>query len=141
AFTTSGGPTIFHGGHDLEFFGKFNAGSYGKVNVAVLGGISFPSTPAQGSSAGTLSAIAAMKIHDRITGYLNPRAVFVEGNSIVGIGVGAHFRLSDRVHVVGDWSGIVAGDNTRSVADGSRKRADVWGIALRFSAPSETNTV
>jgi len=141
AFLTSGGPTVFHGGHDAEFFGKYHVGSFGRVNVSALGGISFPNTPAQGSSAGTFSGIAAMQFNDRITGYLNPRAVFLSGNSIVGIGVGGSVRLSDHIHLVGDWTGIVSGDNTRSTTDGSRIRRDVWGIAFRFTHPSDTNTI
>ena len=141
AFTTSSGPTVFHGGHDAELFGKYHVGTFGPVNVSALGGISFPNTPAQGSSAGTVSGIAAMRFGERITGYLNPRAVFVSGNSIVGIGVGGSVRVADNLHLVGDWTGIVSGDNTRSTADGSRIRRDVWGVALRFSHPSESYSV
>src|SRR5207244_767126 len=47
---------------------------------------------------------------------------------------GTSIRVSDRVHLVGDWTGIVSGDNTLSTANATRKHKGIWGAALRMSS-------
>ncbi len=136
-FTAGNGAIIRHGGRDVEVYGKYGLGSFGKVHLAILGGASMPGTPAQSQTYGTVSGVGEMKVHDRVNLFINPRAIFIEGNTIAGIGVGASVRISDRVHIVGDWTKIVTGENTRSVDDGTRTRRDIWGAALRWSSGGE----
>jgi hypothetical protein len=136
-FVAGNGGIIRHGGKDAEVYGKYGLGSFSKVNLAIQGGASFADTPAQHRTYGTVSGAGEMKVHDRVTLFINPRAIFIEDNTIAGIGVGASVRISDRVHIVGDWTKVVTGDNTRSVDDGTRIRRDVWGAALRLTAGGE----
>jgi hypothetical protein len=128
------GQNIRYGGSDVEIYAKYGLDRPHGVRLAVLGGVSFPSTPAQNQVVGTLSGIGELPLRDRVTAYLNPRAVFLNSNTIVGVGVGVSIRVSDRVHIVGDWTPIASGDNTVSTSDGTRKRGDVWGVAVRFTS-------
>src|SRR5579862_585543 len=130
SFATAARPVILDGGRDVEAFAKYRFAEYSGVSLAALAGISFPDTPAQNQATGTLSGIASTRVGSRATVYLNPRAVFLNGNSIVGIGAGAAIPLGESLQLVGDWTGIVTGDNTRSTADGSLKQVNVWGAAL-----------
>jgi hypothetical protein len=134
SLTAGNGAIVQYGGSDGEVYGKYSLAPNGRVRLAGLAGFSFPNTPAQSQTFCTLSGIGEIKITDRVTGYLNPRAILIDQNTIVGIGVGASVRVSDKWHVIGDWTGIASGQNTRSMADGSRKRGDVWGLALRYTS-------
>jgi hypothetical protein len=136
-FVAANGAIIRHGGQDAEVYGKYRVGSFGGAHLAILGGASFANTPAQRSTFGTVSGVGEYKVHDRVTLLLNPRAIFIEDNTIAGIGVGASVRIADRVHLVGDWTKVVTGDNTRSISDGTRIRKDVWGAAVRFTSGGE----
>lgn len=133
ALTAGNGSVIAYGGRDTEVYAKYGLSGPRGTRLALLAGASFPATPAQNQATGTVSGVAEMQIVDRVTVYLNPRAVFIKDNTIVGVGVGTSIRVSDRIHLVGDWTGIVSGDNTLSTTDATRKRGDVWGVALRFS--------
>jgi hypothetical protein len=141
ALLLPGGGSILHGGQDAELYGKYDVGSFGNVRLAISGGVSSPDTPAQSQGVATASGSASIKLHDRVTAYLNPRAVFIEDNTIVGVGAGASIRVSDHVHIVGDWTTIVSGENTRDTITGARKRGNVWGAALRFSSPTDNGHV
>jgi hypothetical protein len=136
-FTAGNGAIVRHGGQDAEVYGKYAVGQFSGIHLALLGGASFADTPAQSTTYGTVSGVGEVKVHPRVTLFVNPRALFIKDNTIAGIGVGASVRISDRVHLIGDWTKIVTGDNTRSVSDGTRIRKDVWGAALRFTSGGE----
>jgi hypothetical protein len=134
ALPIAGGANILHGGRDAEFYAKVNAGMFGPAQLSLLGGISFPKTPAQSQGTATLSGSASIRLHDRLSVFLNPRAVFIEDNTIIGVGIGASARVADNLHVIGDWTAMVSGDNTRDTTTGARKKRDVWGGAIRWSS-------
>jgi hypothetical protein len=140
SLATSGG-TLRYGGQDVELFAKYDHGSYAGMRLGGLVGVSVPNTPAQNQAALTLGASATGSVARNLDLTLNPRAVFLDDNTIVGVGIGGVYRVTDKIHVVGDWTGIVSGDNTRSVVTGARKRGDLWGAALRLTAPSGTDRV
>lgn len=133
SFTAGNGANIRYGGNDAELYVKYGLGSMHGVRLALLGGASFPATPAQSQALGTLSLAGEVKLTNGVVGYVNPRALFVKSNTIVGIGFGTSIRASEHVHVVGDWTWIAAGDNTLSTADASRRHGNIWGGAIRFS--------
>lgn len=133
------GGSILYGGRDVEIFGKYALGTMHGLRVGVMGGVSSPDTPAQNQATGTAGLMASMGFGGKATVYLNPRAVFIDHNTIVGIGGGASYAFSDHVALVGDYTGIVSGDNTRDTSTGALKRRDVWGVALRFSSPTSGN--
>ena len=133
-----GGPgfTIRHGGTDLELLAKWCPQT--NARWAAEMGVSFPSAPAQDGVNLTALWLYSRALGDRLSLYLAPRAVFVEDNPIVGIGGGAYVRLTDTLEVIGDFTEIVAGDNTRSVYTGDKVRGEVWGAfvsTLRSRSP------
>lgn len=136
--TGGGAGVIRHGGQDVELYGKagMTLGSDARVSLAALVGVSFPRTPAQNEATVTLGGAASFRAHERVTLVLNPRATLQDSNVTVGIGLGAHVTLAPGLSLLGDWTGIVTGDNTRRTSDGSRDRRDVWGAALEWSGMS-----
>jgi len=137
---TAGG-VISHGGSDLELFVKYALLSSERTGLAALLGISFPSTPAQNQAVATIGASASFRVNDRTTLFLSPRATLQEKNEIVGIGIGAETHLTGKLSLVGDWTGIASGMNTRDTVTGNKIRRDIWGAAFRWTAPSSTSMV
>jgi hypothetical protein len=139
---SGGGLGIRHGGGDVELLAKYRfptpaapPGPSRVLRVAGMVGVAFVDTPAQSDLVPTLGIAAAFPAGENVTLYANPRAVFLDDNTIFGIGVGARARLTNNLAVVGDVTWVVAGDNTRSVTTGERRRRDVFGIAVRYAAP------
>ena len=131
---SSGGGAIRHGGTDVELVAKYRLP--GSANIAGLVGVGLPVTPAQNDVYLTLGLAVAARLGNGSAVYLNPRAVFIEDNPIVGIGLGARLRIGDRMSLLGDYTAVVDGDNTRDTTTGARKRHDVYGIALRVTPPN-----
>ena len=131
------GREIGHGGSDIELYGKYSLANSPRYSLAGIIGATFPSTPAQSHTLVTVGAAGSLKLSDRITAYINPRAVLLTSNSIVGIGGGLTFRLSDHLTLIGDFTAIVSGFNTRSLDTGDKIKRDVWGGAIRWSKGSD----
>jgi hypothetical protein len=136
-----GGGSIRHGGSDVELALRFGwerpDATASSASVAGLIGVSFPSTPAQDDAVLTLGASLAVPAGERIQLFVNPRAAFIEDNTLFGIGLGATARLGDRVSLVGDYTPLLSGDNTRDTTTGGLKRRDVWGAAIRFGSADD----
>src|SRR5262249_33787755 len=133
----SSGGAIRHGGDDVEIALRADsADPHGRARLSGLIGVAFPSTPAQSAAALSVGFAVAADAGDRVTLNLNPRAILLKSNAIVGIGLGAAARLGGGVFLVGDYTPIVGGENTRDTTTGARKRGDVYGIALRLQARS-----
>jgi hypothetical protein len=128
---TGPGFTIRHGGTDVELLAKWRPPNYPYWALAL--GVSIPSTPAQNGVNLTTQLLYQRPLGSNVIVSFVPKAVFVKDNPIVGIGGGMSVRLNDMVEVVGDITGIVSGNNTRSVLTGDRIRGEVWGVALRFA--------
>jgi hypothetical protein len=126
--------TISYGGQDVELYGKVGASLTDRVSIAGLLGVAFPATPAQNQAILTLGASGSFQAHDRIVFVLNPRAMFQEDNITIGVGVGASARLGQGLALIGDWTFIAAGNNTRSTSTGAMIRRNVWGAALQWSS-------
>jgi len=133
SFTAENGSVIRYGGRDTEIYAKYGLPDYHGARFALQGGLSFPATPAQHNTTGTFGAMGEISLFDRAVFYVNPRAVFLDSNSLVGVGIGTSVRICDRVHLIGDWTPIVSGRNTISTVDATRARGDVWGVAVRLT--------
>lgn len=142
SFALPGGGAIRHGGSDVEIAAKFRPAEQpgARFTYAGLIGLSLASTPAQKDPFVTLGAAAAFPLGERGTAYLNPRAVFIEDNTLIGIGIGAHARLSERTAVFGEYTPLIAGDNTRDTVTGRPRRRDLYGLGLRFTAAPGAGT-
>jgi hypothetical protein len=122
--------TIRHGGCDAELLLRYMPP--GTQRCAVEIGVSLADTPAQKDLFPTVQLLHARDLGSGLTLNLAPRAVFIEDNTLVGIGGGLALRLTDTGELVADATAIVHGDNTYSTSTGARARRAVWGVALRM---------
>lgn len=122
---------INYGGRDFEAAVKYQLEEL--PNAAVMVGFSAPRTPAQKEVVATAQFLYHRELGSRATVYFTPKAVFVEDNPLVGIGGGASVRISDDLEAVGDITGLVAGNNTRSIFTGAKQRREVWGVVVRYT--------
>lgn len=120
-----------YGGRDFEAAVKYQLEEL--PNAAVMVGFSAPRTPAQKEIVATAQFLYHRELGSQTTIYFTPKAVFLEDNPLVGIGGGASVRISDDLEVVGDITGIVAGNNTRSILTGAKQRREIWGVVLRYT--------
>jgi hypothetical protein len=127
-YDTSSGTQIRFGGNDGEALVKVKITG----ELSVQGGFSYSNTPAQpGRTASVVGASYGYKLNPQLSLYANPRAVILDSNSLVGLGLGASYVCSDAVTLIGEVTPLLAGDNTLSTVDGSRQRVTLYGIALR----------
>lgn len=134
SIVSNNGNAIRFGGRDAEIYAKYGFSGFRDAHFALLAGLSFPATPAQHNTTATLSGVGEFRLFDRVTGYVNPRAVFLNSNSLFGVGIGTSIRVTNNIHIVGDYTPIVSGENTISNLIGVRSRADIWGVAVRLTA-------
>lgn len=128
--------SIRHGGNDAEILLKI--ASRGAGSAAGLIGISFAGTPAQNSAALTLGATAALPARSGPVLFLNPRAIFLDGNSIIGFGAGAEIPITKGLAIVGDYTPVINGRNTRDTSTGELRRTDIYGVAVRYALSSRS---
>jgi hypothetical protein len=129
--TTPGGTTVRSGGTDEELALKYKVDSVIPVSAQV--GLSYVHTPAQTDRlAATLGASAEYAPQPGLRFYANPRAVLLDKNSIVGFGLGASLRVVEGIDLIGDWTPILAGQNSIDTQTGTRSRGQLYSVGLRF---------
>src|SRR5262249_1276517 len=69
-----------------------------------------------------------------LTGVFHPRAAFIKDNELVGLGIGAEGRLASNVWLVGEWTPMATGQNTRNTTTGALQQRDLFLAALRISS-------
>jgi hypothetical protein len=144
SFSLPGGGAIRHGGSDVELAVRYALSSQRATDgfsrrgvLTALLGVSLPSTPAQGDMNIALGASAGFPVGHGAAFYLNPRVTFIEDNTLFGFGAGASVPLGGRVSLVGDYTPLLSGDNTRDTTTGALKRRDLYGAAIRFQSADE----
>jgi len=137
-----GGGGIRHGGSDIELLAKyaprstFDIASH-PVSLAGLIGVSFPSTPSVSDAHLTLGLSAGASVGNGSEIYVNPRAVLIADNTIFGLGLGARVRLRDQLALIGDYTPILSGDNTRDTTTGAAMSRNVYGAAVRYLSTND----
>lgn len=133
-----GGSAIRHGGNDVELLARyrfFHADPTGSTPIVTgLVGVGLPSTPDRGSASLTLGLSAATSLKEYAVFTLNPRAIFLSNNTIFGLGFGAQVRIARGISLVGDYTPLLSGNNTRNTTNGARRSRDIYGAAVRFSS-------
>ncbi len=133
-----GGAEIRHGGSDIELRAKVSLPTRQiGTSLAAYAGVSAPSTPAQDNLHMAAGVTASYDAGNGKRLILNPRAQLIDRNTIVGIGLGASVPLGSSFGLIGDFTPIVAGDNTLDTQSGDPIRRSTYGITLRFSVPSQ----
>ncbi|MBI2300296.1 MAG: hypothetical protein HYU66_15350 [Armatimonadetes bacterium] len=127
---TFGGVGIVHGGEELELMARYGSSAHSRWAAAV--GLSIPDTPSQKNPHFTLAGMYRQPLSDRADLYVVPQTVPLNKDALVGIGGGVDFRPVNRLHLIGDVTGVVAGQNTRRPSTGARTRDEVWGLGLRY---------
>ncbi|NLI01074.1 MAG: hypothetical protein GX446_16450 [Chthonomonadales bacterium] len=121
---------IHHGGNDAELLLRYMPPQTPRCALEI--GVSYADTPAQKDTFPTVQLLHQRPLSSTITLLLAPRAVFIEDNTLVGIGGGLAWKINDTGELVADVTGIVHGDNTYNTHTGERVRRAVWGVALRM---------
>ncbi len=127
----TGFASIRHGGNEFEFLAKFRP--MHTTNIAAEIGLTIADTPAQKDVFFSGQLPMEHPLGHRLTLYLVPKAVLIKDNALVGLGGGLHVRVTNQIALVGDVTGILAGDNTRNAFTGNRESAEVWGVAIRYT--------
>lgn len=122
--------TIHHGGNDAELLLRYMPPQTPRCALEV--GVSLADTPAQKDTFPTVQLLHQRPLSSKVTLLLAPRAVFIEDNTLVGIGGGLAWKITDTGELVADVTGIVHGDNTYNTHTGERVRRAVWGVAIRM---------
>lgn len=124
------GGTIRFGGVDFEAGVRAQLGQSGVVGFV---GISAPQTRAERAPVLSMSLAASRELGKGLSVAVNPRAVSIHNNAIVGVGIGAKTTQQGRVSISAEFTPILAGDNTRDVMTGDRIRRHLYGVALHYA--------
>lgn len=122
--------TIDHGGNDAELLVRYMPPQTPRCAIEI--GVSLADTPAQKDTFPTVQLLHQRPLGSKLTLLLAPRAVFIEDNTLVGIGGGLAWKITDTGELVADVTAIVHGDNTYNTHTGARVRRAVWGVAIRM---------
>ena len=125
--------TISHGGSDVEVLARYAVPNTGRTRLAGYAGFSMPNTPAQNGGVFTLGLADEIQLGNGAALVLNPRSVLLKSNAIVGFGAGLRVKLFDHFALVGDFTPIISGNNTRDAVTGSLSHRDIYGAALRYT--------
>jgi hypothetical protein len=140
-----GGSAIRHGGSDVELLARYRFLREGLhrsgTSLTGLIGVALPDTPARTSAALTLGLSATNSPGRRVAFTLNPRVAFLDNNTLFGVGLGVQLRLGGRISLIGDYTPLLTGDNTRDTTSGALMHRDLYGVAIRYSAPEERLTL
>lgn len=131
-YALAGGSAIRHGGSDIELVARRQPWE-GKP-IVLQAGIAQPRTPARGKPCFTLGASAGWTPGADLALTLNPKAVILKENALVGVGMGLAARVGSAWTLIADCTPLVTGDNTRSTIDGGKIRRTTYGAALRYNA-------
>ena len=130
--TAASGSTVRSGGTDGEVSLKYKVDA--GVPVSVQAGLAYVQTPAQQDRLETtLGASAEWEPTKGVRLYANPRAVFLDNNSIFGFGLGFSAKIVQGIDLLGDWTPILSGDNTVDMQTGQRDRGELYSIGLSFN--------
>ncbi|MCX6360846.1 MAG: hypothetical protein NT029_13615 [Armatimonadetes bacterium] len=128
----AGGAAVRHGGSDIELVARRRP--WENRSIVLQAGVAQPRTPARGKPCFTLGASAGYEIGSDLALTLNPKAVILKENVLVGVGMGVAARAGSAWTLIADCTPLVTGDNTRSIIDGGKIRRTVYGAALRYNA-------
>lgn len=127
---------IRYGGTDVEGFVRYKPATL--MGLSLQGGLSVPNTPAQDQAFATAAINYELPLQNTqgAAFYVGTRGVFREGSNLIGIGGGFSASLGMGLDLVGDFTGIVTGQNTYSTTTGQRIRTAIYGVGLRYQTPS-----
>jgi hypothetical protein len=127
-----GGEQIRFGGTDEELSIRYQIPIEVPVTLSV--GESYTQTPAQPRRlATTFGGSVGYSPIPKIRLYLNPKAVLLDHNGLVGISFGAAVDVAPNLTLMGDWTPLIAGENTFDTQTGGRSRGQIYSVGLRLS--------
>ena len=127
---TGTGPTIRHGGSDMEAMVKYAVPQSNGLMVGA--GVSLPNTPAQTHVFATGEAIYHFPTQGADL-YLGGKGVFRKDSTLAGISGGFDVHAAPALDVIGDLTWPVTGHNTYNTSTGALERRAVYGVGLRFT--------
>ena len=129
SFTSSTGESIRYGGSDIEVLARYQIPVIG---ATIQAGVADPATPAQNHRlAGVLGASFGFTFGPSAL-YIEPKTVFLDHNTLVGIGIGSAAPIARNIEIMYDWTPMVAGRNAIDTGTGNRRQTQITGAGLRF---------
>lgn len=119
------------GGTDWELFVRHSLQHL--KGLTVQGGVSFPNTPAQDTpfiTAGVAYELPMPESQFKVI--VGTRGIMKSGSTAVGISGGVVAPIGQGLELMGDFTAIVRGVNTRDGRTGNTLRRAVYGFGLRY---------
>jgi hypothetical protein len=139
-FRVPTGETIRFGGSDGELLANYRLPL--EVPITLRAGFAYVGTPAQNHPlAGVLGASASYSFEKNFSVLVEPKVVFLDDNSLLGLGLGLSYRVTNAVSVFGEWTPLLSGDNAVDTTTGTRSRCDLYGFGVRFNQPGSPISV
>lgn len=132
---TFGGLNVRTGGTDVELQAMYAPAEWKGFMVAA--GVSKPSTPNQDEAFFTARGVYGYHF-DGFDGYLGASGVFREDSTLAAITVGVESKPSHGFSVLGEFNGVVTGDNTYN-SNGQTRRVSTYGVGVRYRKPESVD--
>ena len=124
--------TLCYGGDSIELRAKARLYEDADVCFSIMPGVEFSDTPAQDTEHMTLQLMLTHYATPDIQAHLTPKFAFLDHNTVMGVGLGAEFRVHPQVRLLADVTPIVVGDNTRNEM-GCLDDSIIWGFGVRVN--------
>ena len=129
---TSGNGSIRYGGSDGEVRLRYKLPF--SIPASVQTGLAYSATPAQEHRvAATVGASFGYSLGNHISIYAEPKAVILDTNSLVGLGLGATVGVTHGVELIGEWTPMLSGRNSIGTQTLGRDQVELYGVGLRFT--------
>jgi hypothetical protein len=123
---------IGYGGSSGELLIKYRLPI--SFDASIEAGLDDSNTPAQPAKVATVVGVSAgFPIAQGLSGYINPKLIALQSNTLVGISLGATYKIDRTFSIFGDWTPLVSGDNTLSSSTGDRQRVSLYSAGIRIN--------
>jgi autotransporter-associated beta strand protein len=69
--------------------------------------------------------------------FVGAKGAFRKDSTLTGLSAGFDAALGQGLHLIGDGTVLVSGNNTYSTATANRERRGTYGVALRYTPPGQ----
>jgi hypothetical protein len=120
-----------HGGTSLDLKARHPLKQTRRAAVAVSMGLELPNTPAQDEPHFHAGLPISWRVTSNVTAHVVPELVFLRDNTLFALGLGVEGRISDHLRLLGEWTPLLDGQNTRD-RFGMLAKDNIWGAAVRL---------
>jgi hypothetical protein len=129
------GVAIRTGGSDIEVQALYGLPTVPGLSLAA--GVSMPSTPNQDEAFFTARAMYSHHF-EQWDGYIGASGVFRNDSTLAAITVGAETKSYNGFSFLGEFNGLISGDNTFDL-NGNKRRVSTYGVGVRYQKPGDVD--